>query len=376
MFTLRLFCDVASQRSFSSAANRHGITQSAASQRIRHLEKQLGVTLFDRSVRPLSLTSAGEVLLRDGRELVQRFDQLTSRVSQMGGEKHGDLRGEVIVDAIYSVGIDLLNHLTEAFEKQTPHVTVKIKYKRPEQVHEAVAKHRCDFGIVSYPGRWHDVVVRSLRDERMSVVCSPSHQLAARQKVHAHELGDYLMANFESDLPAGRRIKRYLRDHGVEPRITNVFDNIDTIKHAIAVTNQIAFLPTRTVQREVKANTLVAIELTPELDRPIGIILPKPSRRKSGSKPSNSYDNVANDKPKHNSSGIAKSMQRAQSTSPACQAFIDFLLEHAGPDGNFDRKANLATSSTLDIEKNTSKAGTTASKSKPVSDQDSVNIAS
>lgn len=312
MFTLRLFCDVASQRSFSAAAQRHGISQSAASQRIGQLEKQLGVTLIDRSVRPLSLTPAGELLLREGRDLVGRYDTLTERVMRMNGGAGGDgggredLRGEVVVDAIYSAGIDLLNHLKDSFERQTPRVSVTIDYKRPEQVHEAVATQRCDLGIVSYPGRWRDVEVIPLRDERMSVVCSPRHELAGRQRVHARELGAFSMVNFESDLPVGRRIKRYLRDHGADPHVTNVFDNIDTIKSAVAVTDQIAILPTRTVKREVTAGTLSSIELEPPLNRPIGIILPRRSRRNG----------------------------RHDAAAPAVQAFIDYLLEHAGPEGD------------------------------------------
>ncbi|MCC7205272.1 MAG: LysR family transcriptional regulator, partial [Phycisphaeraceae bacterium] len=65
MQSLRLFCDVAGHRSFSLAAKKHGITQSAVSQRVGQLEKRLGVTLLDRSVRPLALTPAGELFLRE-----------------------------------------------------------------------------------------------------------------------------------------------------------------------------------------------------------------------------------------------------------------------------------------------------------------------
>ena len=72
MQTLRLFCDVAACRSVSQAAARHGITQSAASQRVSQFEKRLGVTLIDRSVRPLDLTAAGELMLREGRSHAPR----------------------------------------------------------------------------------------------------------------------------------------------------------------------------------------------------------------------------------------------------------------------------------------------------------------
>ena len=108
------------------------------------------------------------------------------------------------------------------------------------------------------------------------------------------------MATFGPELPAGRAIRRYLRDHGVTPRVTSSFDNIDTVKTAVAVTSELSILPKRTVMREVAAGTLAVIELEPKLERPVGIIY---RRRRTGNGP----------------------------FSPTAQAFVDFLLEHAGP---------------------------------------------
>ena len=92
-----------------------------------------------------------------------------------------------------------------------------------------------------------------------------------------------------------------LRDAGAQPTVTSEFDNIDTVKAAVAVTNQFAILPKRTAMRDVKAGTLAVIELEPELSRPIGIIYRK--RRASG----------------------------GSVFTPAAQAFADYLIEHAGP---------------------------------------------
>lgn len=304
MHSLRLYCDVATCRSFSLAAAKHGITQSAASQRVHQLEKRLGVTLIDRSVRPLALTPAGEAFLRGCRDLVSRYERLETLVSQLKPEP----AGEVVVDAIYSAGIDLLNQVKEAFEAQVPRVHVTVAYRRPEEVYKAVREQRCDIGILSYPQRWREVGVVPLRNERMAVVCGPAHPLARRAGVHASELGAFPMVTFEASLPAGRHIRRYLRSHGVTPTITNVFDNVDTLKSAVAVTDQISILPRRTVQREVTAGTLHVLELTPELVRPIGIIYHR--RRWTGGR-----------------------------FNPAVQAFVDFVLQSAGP--NVDLVAEI-----------------------------------
>ena len=72
--TIKLFCDVAQHGNFSKGAELHGITQSAASQRIRGLEDDLGVELIDRSTRPCGLTHVGKVYYEGCREILDRYD--------------------------------------------------------------------------------------------------------------------------------------------------------------------------------------------------------------------------------------------------------------------------------------------------------------
>jgi DNA-binding transcriptional LysR family regulator len=298
MQTIKLYIDVAARRSFSQAAARHGISQSAASQRVGQLEKHLGVTLIDRSVRPLALTSAGEEFLRGCRALLRRYEQLEAHIRRRREPSAGVVR----VDAIYSAGIDLLNQIRDEFVSQNPRISVVVDYKRPEQVYDAVRRQTCDLGILSYPQRWREVSVIPLRHERMALVCTPSHPLAGRVLVQARELGAYPLIGFDPDLPVGRHIRRYLRQQGAQPVVTHVFDNVDTIKSAVAVTQQAAILPRRTVAREVAAGTLVAIELRPLLQRPVGIIHAK---GRNGGRPA---------------------------LTPAAQEFVDFLIRQVGPD--------------------------------------------
>ena len=223
------------------------------------------------------------------------------------------LAGQVRVAAIYSAGIDLLNTIKEEFEQQAPGVEVIVEYQQHQNVYDAVRNGQCDLGIVSYPtSPMEDVGVIPLRNEPMAVVCSPSHGLAHRKHVHASQFGAWPMAAFVDGLPVGKRIRRYLREHGVKPHIASTFDNIDTIKNAVAMTDQFSILPLCTVLREESAGTLHVVELEPELVRPIGLIYVRGREEING----------------HGRNG--KSHARA-GFRPAVQAFIDFMLKHAGP---------------------------------------------
>lgn len=299
MQTLKLFADVARRHSFSQAAEIHGISQSAASQRISQLEKKLGVTLLDRSVRPLALTQAGEIFAEGCESLVQAYEELEAKVAGLKKDPEGLVR----VSAIYSAGIDLLSRVRERFEAEHKKISVEIRYDRPEQVYQAVRDNDCNMGIVSYPERWRKVDTIPLRDEVMAVVCNPRHKIAQKQLVNVKELEAYEMVTFDTDLPVGRRLREYFKKYGVKPRITNMFDNIDTIKGALAVTEQLSILPRRTVIREVTAGSLAMVPMVPELVRPLGVIFKRRARN-------------------------------GAPFPPAAQAFVDFLVTHAGPDAD------------------------------------------
>ena len=296
MQTIRLFVEVARCRSFSKAAKAFSITQSAASQRIGQLEGRLGVKLIDRSVRPFELTQAGELYLVGAIDTLNRFDQMERQVSSLGVCADA-LEGTVRVAAIYSAGIDLLDELRSAFVADYPGVSVEVGYHKPDAVYRAVQSQQADLGIVSYPDEMKKLNVQPLRDEVMVVVCRPGHAVAGRRAIAAEELTGLGMVGFETDLPVGKRVQRYLKDNGASPTVSHRFDNMDTLKNAVTVTGHLAIVPQRCVQREVEAGTLRAVRLTPRLVRPMGVV----TRRGKDGLP------------------------------PAARAFMDQLIQAVGP---------------------------------------------
>ena len=271
--TIQLFCDVARAGSISGGARLHGVTQSAASQRIIALEREFGTRLIDRGTRPIRLTAAGEVYCEGCTEILDRYEQLKRQVGEATAPA-GVIRGAVRVAAIYSAGIDLLSRIETRFAAEHPEVKLQVDYLQPSAVHERVRDKRVDFGIISYPQQWRDLDAQPLRQEIMAVVCRVGHPLANLKVLSPASLVGHPLVGFDSSLPIASQIATYLRCNGGNPALSHTFDNIDTIKAYVGHSDEAAILPYRAVAREVEDGVLAAISLEPELRRPVAIVMP------------------------------------------------------------------------------------------------------
>jgi DNA-binding transcriptional LysR family regulator len=273
--SLSLFRDIVQTKSLSRGAELNGISPSAASQQLQELEKGLGVTLLDRSTRPLSLTVAGKLYNELCRDVLRRNDEF--RVSL--DELKIDVEGTVRIASIYSIGLSEMSNLEAEFHRRVPHVRLQVDYLRPEKVYEAVATDRADLGLVSYPEPTREISVIPWRQEEMVVAASPSHPLALRDAVGAVDLQGVDFVAFDEDLPIRREVDRYLRAFGVDVNITMHFDNLQTIKEAIALGSGVSIVPARILQNEIEQGRLAAVPIaSPGLVRPLGIIHRKKKR--------------------------------------------------------------------------------------------------
>ena len=265
---IKVFCDVAQQRSFSEGAKLNGITQSAASQRVRTLEEELGVQLIDRSTRPCRLTAQGRSYFRGCRDILDQYQRLILEIEG----KARPLRGHVEIVSIYSADVAHLERVRERFHESHPGSRVQIHYLQPAAINDWVKDEQCDFGILSYPERWPALASIPLRDEGMVAVFPPGHRFSKRASISPADLAEEKLAGFDGELPISKEIRSYLRHHGVRPKLAVSFDNVDTIKAAVADTGAVAILPERTVRSEVGRGMVGTVTLRPTLTRPLAVV--------------------------------------------------------------------------------------------------------
>ena len=277
---LRTFADLAETKSFSKTAERHFISQSAVSQRVRALEREFGQVLVERGKgRPgAQFTEAGARLLAGARELLNRADALKREMAELSGGVGGTLQ----VATVYSIGLHALPPFLSAFLAEYPQVNVHLEYLRTDRIYESVLAGTIDLGLVACPLPRPQIEVAPWQEETMVMILPPEHPLGRLSEVRLSDLDGLPFVAFDADIPTRRITDDLLHARRVRVEIVQAFDNIETIKRVVEIGLGVAIVPEPTVRGEVRDGTLLARPLAGErFTRPTGVLLRK-GRVRSG----------------------------------------------------------------------------------------------
>ncbi len=267
--TLKIFCDLVETESFTEAAERNGITQSAVSQQMRALEERYGVTFVERGRKNFSVTAEGEVFLGAARDILDRFDGIEEQIGEMRDRVAGPLR----VATVYSIGFHELPPYLDRFRKLFPGVDLKVQYRRANQIYADVLDSRVDLGLVAYPQARKGIEVDMAWEDRLVLVCPPGHDLSREKPLPVGALDGLRFISFEPDLPTRKAIDAMFREAGVQVKEVVEFDNIETVKRGVIIENAVSLVPSDSVREEVNAGSLCQIELDgADVVRPLGIL--------------------------------------------------------------------------------------------------------
>ncbi|GAA0382657.1 LysR substrate-binding domain-containing protein [Microbispora corallina] len=184
---LEYFVAVAEERSFTRAAQRVHISQSGVSAQIRHLERELGAELFDRSARTATLTVAGKAALEHARAALAAAGALAQSV----GEVTGLIRGRLTVGMVVGCTITPLFDALAAFHRAHPGVEIALTEDNSDRLVEAVRAGTADLALVGTAAAPEGLEALTIVSERLVAAAPPGHPLAAVDRVTLPDLLDH-----------------------------------------------------------------------------------------------------------------------------------------------------------------------------------------
>ena len=269
--TLKIFCDLVETQSFSLAAERNFVTQSAVSQQVRGLEEKFRRRLLERvrGRREVSLTEAGRTFYDACRGVVAAYSALEEGMRGVTGAVSGRVR----VSTVYSVGLHELPPLVREFMSLYPQASIDLEYSRTTRVVQDVLSGAVELGVVAFPEKRRGLSVVPLKGDRLVLICPPAHPLAKKKRARAADLEGHDFVLFERDIPTRRVMDRILRSRGVSVNRKAEFDNIETIKRAVEVGLGCAVVPRPSVRDEGEQGRLAVVPLAEaEWERTVGVV--------------------------------------------------------------------------------------------------------
>lgn len=235
---LEYFLEVAKNLSFSKAADALCTDQTTISKSVSKLEKDLGVNLFNRTTRKISLTEAGLILQKEGTAWLEMRDSILSDVKKADPSNSISLR--IISFNFFNKKIqDFLLNFCNVY----PDIEMNYDRLSLSSLHEltrSVRKHQADIGIVpSFLIREEDLdkfIILPIAEDTMCVVVSELHPLASHLgSVSLNDLNNYKIERVHSELDSTEKV---IEDTNIEE-----YKNVETMISYVRAGRGVTILP-------------------------------------------------------------------------------------------------------------------------------------
>jgi DNA-binding transcriptional LysR family regulator len=266
---LQVFHTVARLLSFTKAAETLHMTQPAVTFQVRQLEEYFNTRLFDRTHNRISLTEAGERVYEYADRIFDLYADMENSVREMTGE----IRGALTIGASTTIAEYMLPALLGDFSTRFPEVTIHLRVSNSEGIVSMVENNTIDLGVVEAPVGNKNLVVEVCRVDQLVAIVPPSHDLAERESVEIDELLEYPFICREEGSGTREVINEYLNQHcKTVLNISMELGSPEAVKGAVEAGMGVSVVSRATIQKELKLDTLRAINLVPKLERPFSFV--------------------------------------------------------------------------------------------------------
>lgn len=261
---------MATEKSFSRAAEKMLRTQPAISLAVQRLETELHEKLIDRSGKELLLTDAGRIVV----EYARRFENLHNDLQNALTELRDNSAGRLSIGANESTSLYLLQHI-EQYRRLYPKVKVQVRRSLSSKIPSQLIDGDLELGVISFDPSDDRLISQVIYTDHLSFVVSPDHRLSDREMVSISELGRETFIAHNVLSPYREVVLREFQRHRVPLNMDVEMPTVETIRRMVQRNEGVAFLPHMCVEQELQQRTLREIKVKEmRVDRKIRLVYP------------------------------------------------------------------------------------------------------
>jgi DNA-binding transcriptional LysR family regulator len=249
MRQLRYFLALAEELSFTRAAQKLHMTQPPLSQQIKLLEDELGVRLFNRGPRGVSITEPGRVFLAHARSLTEGAKVAIQETVEMAAGKSGTVKIGTVNSALFSIVPGILKDLNARF----PLLKTSLMEMGSQDQINAILRDDLDLGIIHMTNATPGIQAERFFSERLCAILPDTHPLARKPVISLSALAQ------DNFIFASRNVAPAIFDHviaqcvraGFSPRIQHTAVHLSTIVQMVALGLGVALVPESLRERRI-----------------------------------------------------------------------------------------------------------------------------
>ncbi|MDH5353886.1 MAG: LysR family transcriptional regulator [Gammaproteobacteria bacterium] len=255
---LKVFREVARQQSFTRAAKILFLTQPAVSMQIKQLEEVVGMPLFEKLGKQLSLTDAGEEIRLLSETILRQIDETQQNLEQLASGDQGKLH-LAVATTVASVATRLMARFNSKYPALSLHFTVTNR----EGLIDLLENNETDIVIMGKPPEGLQIETQEFMANPLVVIAPPGHPLGNRQKsVGLNELFQYDFILREPSSGTRRAIERFLAAEGRSLTSSMEMNTNDAIKQSVTEGLGLGIVSIHTVTNELEQGSLQIIDAT------------------------------------------------------------------------------------------------------------------
>ena len=232
---LNLVRTVVEEGGLTRAGQLLGLSQSALSHQLRDIEELLGVSLFHRVGRRLSLAPAGERILRTARVVLPEIERAELDLNRDSKEMLGTIRIGVECDSCYS----WLAGSLRRFGRRYPNIVLQLSTTSAQRPIQALLKNDIDLAVVAQPLRELRIRLCELFEEEFVAVVAPAHSLAEKEYLLPKDFASETLF-CPGTFSEGLLYQKVLRPAGIRPKevneITLMEPTLQLVKYGFGIT--------------------------------------------------------------------------------------------------------------------------------------------
>jgi LysR family transcriptional regulator, low CO2-responsive transcriptional regulator len=254
---LRVFTEVAQHGSMARAAEALHLTPPAVSMQIKEVEAQVGLSLFDRHGRQLSLSTAGEYFLVHAKRLLANLKDADNAMARFKRLEHGLLTIGIVSTAKYFVP-----HLLARFQQEHRGIDVRLRVAgNREQLVALMEAGEIDLSVMGRPPKEIATRAEAFAAHPLVFVAPAEHPLLAMGPVPLAALMGYPLIAREHGSGTRAAMAKLFVEHRFEPHITMEMSSNETIKQAVMAGMGLSFLSLHTIGLEARTGLLKVLDV-------------------------------------------------------------------------------------------------------------------